>query len=182
MVSGLGVGMGLGRAWAGGVAAADGVDEFAVAGGAAAVLGIAVNVEGLDEQVAVKSAQGIAGVVFQAGDEGGNLLQSGEQGGVLVEFSEVEVAGQGVRVLADEGDGGLDDALGGFGDVLEFFALAVVQVDEERQVGADGGDGLSDVGDGLRGQCRAYEVLCAHVFIGGHRWRAFPEVTRIVLR
>jgi len=145
--------------WAGGKAGFDGVNIVVIGAGAVGNLGRGINVEGFAVEIAVQGAEGVVGVGVQAGDEGGDLLERGEQGGVFVELGDVEGAGQGFGMLGDEVDGGLRDALAGLSDVAQLLALGVVEVEQEREVGADGGDGGGDVGDGLRGERAADEVL-----------------------
>ena len=158
-VSSCGFGGRLFWARAGGKTGFDGVNVVVVGASAVGDFGGGVNIEGFGVDVAVKGAQGVVGVGVEAGDERGDLLEGREQGGVLVELGHVEGAGQGFGMLGDEVDGGLRDALAGLGDVAEGFALGVVEVEQEREVRADGGDGGGDVGDGLRGERGADDVL-----------------------
>ena len=146
-------------AGAGGEAGFDEVDVVVVGTGAVADFGGGINVEGFGVEVAVQGAEGVVGVGVQAGDEGGDLLEGRKHGGVLVELGGIKGAGQSFGVLGDEVDGGFDDALAGFGDVAEGFALGVVEVEQEREVRADGGDGGGDVGAGLGRERGADEVL-----------------------
>ena len=98
----------------------------------------------------------------------------GDEGGVFEEFSGVEAGGQGFGVLVHEVDGGEDDAFGFFVDLGQALAFDVGEGQEEGVVGADGGDGGKEVGDGGRREDRTDSILAQ----SGEGWRRRFIVTQ----
>lgn len=141
----------------------DGIDERVIRAAAVVGLGEGIDIEEFRVEVGLQGDHRVRNILIERGDGRHDGRKRREQRAVLGKFGSVKRGGQRFGMLRDEVESRLDDALPAGTGVLQIASLRGGEIEQERQVRADGGDGGVDVRDsGFRE--RGTDVIFAHTY------------------
>jgi len=137
-----------------------GVHEGAIRAATVVDLGKGIDIKEFRVKIGLEGDHGVRHVLVERGDGGDDGGIGGIQRAILGEFGGVEGGGQRFGMLRGEVQGVQNRALSALGGMGESFALVGGEVEQEREIRADGGDGVADVGGRRWGKHCADVVLC----------------------